>query len=74
MYIKLINNLKFNFGMGYTMSPFGDFIDENILKCARNIPTVKMLPVQLLSPLDLSNNRILVMTIDSVREIERLWG
>jgi large subunit ribosomal protein L4 len=49
-------------------------VDENILKCARNIPTVKMLPVQLLSPLDLSNNRILVMTIDSVREIERLWG
>ena len=51
-----------------------DRIDGNILKCARNIPTVKMLPVQLLSAADLSNNRILVMTLESVREIERLWG
>jgi hypothetical protein len=27
---KMGKNLKFNFGMGYTMAPFGDFIDENI--------------------------------------------
>lgn len=27
---KLNENTKFNIGMGYTMSPFGDFIDENI--------------------------------------------
>lgn len=25
---SISNNLKMNFGMGYTMSPFGDFIDE----------------------------------------------
>tara|TARA_B100000676_G_scaffold276709_1_gene297811 strand:- start:615 stop:1235 length:621 start_codon:yes stop_codon:yes gene_type:complete len=49
-------------------------IDESILMCARNIPTVKMLPVQLLNSVDLSNNRILIMTIDSVREIEKMWG
>jgi large subunit ribosomal protein L4 len=51
-----------------------DRIDQKILKCARNIPTVKMLPVRLLSSVDLSNNRILVMTLESVREVERLWG
>jgi len=27
---KLTENTRFNVGMGYTMSPFGDFIDENI--------------------------------------------
>jgi len=27
---KLSENTKFNAGMGFTMSPFGDFIDENI--------------------------------------------
>lgn len=27
---KLSDNTRFNIGMGYTMSPFGDFIDENI--------------------------------------------
>ena len=28
--IQLSNNLKFMFGLGYTMCPFGDFIDENL--------------------------------------------
>ncbi|MCP4551428.1 MAG: hypothetical protein GY834_05185 [Bacteroidetes bacterium] len=27
---KLTENTSFNIGLGYTMSPFGDFIDENI--------------------------------------------
>ncbi|MFH1050717.1 MAG: hypothetical protein V1779_07275 [bacterium] len=27
---KITDNLKLNAGLGYTMSPFGDFIDENI--------------------------------------------
>lgn len=27
---KINENTKFNVGMGYTMAPFGDFIDENI--------------------------------------------
>ena len=27
---KLSNTTKINIGMGYTMSPFGDFIDENV--------------------------------------------
>ncbi len=27
---KLTTNTSFNAGMGYTMSPFGDFIDENV--------------------------------------------
>lgn len=27
---KLSGNTRFNVGMGYTMSPFGDFIDENV--------------------------------------------
>jgi hypothetical protein len=26
---KIGDNLKFNFGLGYTLSPFGDFIDQN---------------------------------------------
>jgi len=27
---EITSNLKANFGFGYTMSPFGDFIDENV--------------------------------------------
>ncbi len=28
--IKLTENIKYNIGLGYTMSPFGDFVDENL--------------------------------------------
>jgi hypothetical protein len=28
--IRVFDNMKVNFGMGHTMCPFGDFIDENI--------------------------------------------
>jgi hypothetical protein len=34
---SISNNLKMNFGMGYTMSPFGDFIDETTwFKCGND--------------------------------------
>ena len=29
-YIRISGNVIFNFGMGHTMSPFGDFTDENL--------------------------------------------
>ena len=52
----------------------GDGADSSTLRCARNIPKVKMLPAALLNTVDLLNHRKLVMTVDAVRKAEALWG
>jgi large subunit ribosomal protein L4 len=51
-----------------------DGSDETALRCARNIPRVKMLPASLLNALDLVNHRKVVMTLEAVRRVEGLWG
>lgn len=51
-----------------------DGADKSVLRCARNIPRLKMLPASLLNSLDLLNHRKVVMTLDAVRRAEELWG
>ena len=51
-----------------------DGADPSVLRCAHNIPKVKLLPAALLNTVDLLNHRILVMTIDAVRKAEATWG
>ncbi len=52
----------------------GDGADPAVLRCARNIPRVKMLPAALLNTVDLLNSRKIVMTLDAVRKVESIWG
>ena len=51
-----------------------DGADSAVLRSARNIPLLKMIPAALLSTVDLLNHRKVVMTIDAVRKAEELWG
>lgn len=51
-----------------------DGADASVLRCARNIPRLKMLPVSLLNTVVLLNHRKVVMTLDAVRKAEGLWG
>ena len=46
----------------------------NIYRTINNIPKVKCLPSSALNPLDLLNARSIVATLDSIRNIESLWG
>jgi large subunit ribosomal protein L4 len=51
-----------------------DGADEAVLRSARNIPRLKMIPAALLNTLDLVNHAKLVMTVDAVRKAEQLWA
>lgn len=51
-----------------------DGADALVLRCARNIPRLKMLPASLLNTVDLLNHRNVVITLDGVRKAEALWG
>ena len=51
-----------------------DGADPTVLRCARNIPRLKMLPVAGLNTLDLIRHRSVVMTLAAVRRAEALWG
>ena len=48
--------------------------DTNIIKSARNVPSVKTSPAGILSVVDLLNCRALLMTESAVRKAEELWG
>jgi len=49
-------------------------VDANAVKSARNLPGIKMTPVNLLNVADLLSYKSLVMTADAVRRAEELWG
>jgi len=51
-----------------------DGANPDILRAARNVPRLKMLPAALLNTLDILNHRKLVMTLDAVRKAEGIWG
>ena len=51
-----------------------DGVDSSVLRCARNIPRLKMLPAALLNTVDLLNHRKIVITLEGVRNAEALWG
>ena len=49
-------------------------VEPIVVKSARNLPGVKILPAALLNIGDLLSYRILIMTVAAVREVERIWG
>ncbi len=51
-----------------------DGADAEVLKAARNVPDLDMLPASLLNTLDLLKHRKVIMTLDAVRKAEELWG
>ena len=52
----------------------GDGTDPVVLRCARNVPKVRTLPAYQLNAADLLRSARVVMTLDAVREAERIWG
>ena len=52
----------------------GDGTDQSVLRCARNVPRLKMMPAFQLSAVDLLSHGRVVMTLGAVREAERIWG
>jgi large subunit ribosomal protein L4 len=51
-----------------------DGADHTVLRSARNIPRLKLVPASLLNTLDLLKHRKVVMTMDAVRKAEEVWG
>ena len=51
-----------------------DGTDEKVLRAARNIPQVKMLPAALLNTLDVLNAGWIIMTLQSARTADDIWG
>ncbi len=47
---------------------------ENVIKSARNIPGVITVPSRLLNVVDITGHKLLLITEDAVRQIEKLWG
>ena len=48
--------------------------EENVVKSARNLSRIKIIPASLLNVLDLLSCRRLLMTVAAVRKAEELWG
>ena len=51
-----------------------DGADHAVLRAARNIPRLKMIPAYLLNTLDLLNHGTVVITVEAVRKVEEVWG
>ena len=68
--VKVLSTL----GVGPSVLLVPDGSDASVLRCARNIPRLKMLPAPLLNTLDLLNHHSVVMTLEAVRKAESLWG
>jgi large subunit ribosomal protein L4 len=48
--------------------------EENVIKSARNLPVVKIMPASLLNVVDILSRKKLLMTVPAVRKAEELWG
>jgi large subunit ribosomal protein L4 len=48
--------------------------EDNLIKSARNIPGIDTMPAPLLNVADLLSHRVLLMTVEAVRQVEELWG
>ena len=48
--------------------------EVNVIKSARNLGGIKTLPANLLNVVDLLSHKMLLMTVNSVRKAEELWG
>jgi large subunit ribosomal protein L4 len=47
---------------------------ESIVKSARNLPGIITVPAQLLNVVDITSHKLLLMTEDAVRQIEKMWS
>jgi large subunit ribosomal protein L4 len=47
---------------------------EHVVKSASNIPGVATIPAQLLNVVDITSHKLLLMTEDAVRQVEKIWG
>ncbi len=52
----------------------GDGTEPGVLRCARNVPRLRTLPAYQLNAADLLRSSRVVMTLEAVREAERIWG
>ena len=48
--------------------------EENVVKSARNLSGIKIMPASLLNTVDILSRKILLMTVEAVRKVEELWG
>ena len=48
--------------------------DGNVIKSARNLAKTKTLPAALLNVLDILSHKFLVITVDAVHRVERIWS
>ncbi|MBM4462218.1 MAG: 50S ribosomal protein L4 [Chloroflexi bacterium] len=48
--------------------------ESNVVISARNLPKTKTLPASLLNVLDLLSYKFLVISVDGLRRVERIWG
>ena len=51
-----------------------DGADHTVIRSARNIPRLKMIPATALNTADLLKYRTVVMTVAAVRKAEETWG
>ena len=48
--------------------------DENVVKSARNIAGIIIIPVDLMNVVDMLSRKKLLMTVDAIRKVEEIWG
>lgn len=48
--------------------------EENVVKSARNLPSIKTTPANLLNVVDLLSHKKLLMTEAAIGKVEQLWG
>ena len=49
-------------------------MEENVVKSARNLPGIRLMPASLLNVVDILSHKMLLMTVTAMRKIEELWG
>jgi len=49
-------------------------LEENVVKSARNLPGIMIMPADLLNVVDILSFKMLLMTVAAVRKAEELWG
>ena len=68
--VQVINSLKIEGSLLIAT----ESLSKDVILSARNIPRVKTIPVALLNAYDLARYKYLMLTVDTVRYMEKLWG
>jgi len=85
--LKIIEGLEFNepktkqmldiliaLEIGDSVIVATEGVDYNLVKSARNIPAVKTMPANLLNVADLFSHKMLLITEEAIKQVEKLWG